>query len=164
MKKEKIESKQKSRFSTKDAKIIKRFLEEKFPEGFVDAKQVLEYARPRNSPIHKYFDWDDRTAAEKYRLQQAQKLIQCVVVEINNKEIRKYVSPVVVNAEGDKAYVEIETARRTPDIWHQVLAKALQEAGFWRQRYLNLKELSSVHVAIERAQKKLKKQGVGEWN
>ena len=63
----------------KDVKAIKRYLEKQFPEGVFTSKQVLELARPKNSPIHQYFDWDDSHAAELYRLEQARQLIQCVV-------------------------------------------------------------------------------------
>lgn len=38
-------------------------------------KGVLESARKKSSPLHKYFEWEDSKAAEKYRLEQAYRLI-----------------------------------------------------------------------------------------
>ncbi len=44
------------------------------------ARKVLEDARAASSPLHRFFDWDDSRAAEKYRLQQARELIVSFVV------------------------------------------------------------------------------------
>ena len=30
-------------------------------------KEILESAKDKNSPLHDYFEWDDRKAAEKYK-------------------------------------------------------------------------------------------------
>lgn len=154
----KEKAKQKGRFSDKDARAISKFLDAHFPDGFVTAERVLELATPRSSPIHRFFTWDDSEAAKKYRLSQAQKLIQCVVVEIDDLDVRKYTAPVVVSAGGDRAYCEIEKARRTPDIWRQVLSRAMEEAAAYRRRYLNFKELSLIHEAIDKTNKKLSRE------
>lgn len=154
---------QKGRFSDKDARLISKFLETHFPDGFVVAESVLTLATPKNSPIHRFFTWDDTEAARKYRLIQAQKLIQCVVVEIEDRDVRKYTSPVVITVGNDapfRAYCEIEKARETPKIWSQVLHRAMEDAAAYRRRYLNLKELSLIHEAIEKTNKKINREYV----
>src|SRR3990167_3299279 len=125
-----------------------KFLKAHFKDGELDAKSVLDLARPKSSPIHNYFTWEDTKAAEAYRLMQARQLISCVVVEIKGVEVRKYTTPVVVNDTGDKYYVDVQVARKAPDIWAQVLDRALADLVSWKQRYGNLKELSLVHRAI----------------
>ena len=35
------------------------------------AREIVEEARKKNSPLHDFFEWDDSIAAEKYRLAQA---------------------------------------------------------------------------------------------
>lgn len=89
----KVTAREGTRFSDADAKVIQSVLIERFPSGEFSAKEILEVARSNRSPIHKYFNWDDTDAAEKYRLIQAQKMIQCLVVEIDDVEVRKYVTP-----------------------------------------------------------------------
>jgi hypothetical protein len=57
-----------------DAQIIGEYIELHFPDG-VTPHQLLEVATPKSSPIHKYFDWNDESAAHKYRLDQARGII-----------------------------------------------------------------------------------------
>lgn len=142
---------------SKDTRLIVSFFEKKFPDGIFTANQVLDLARPKNSPIHKYFNWDDTDAAEKYRLYQARHLISCVVVEIDNKKVRKYITPVRVEHLDRTAYVEVNKARNTPDIWSQVLDRAMKDALLWEARYKNLVELTPIHNAIRKTNHKLSK-------
>ena len=53
---------------------IKKIGEEVKPE------QVLDKARDDSSELHKCFDWDDSSAAEKYRLHQARLVINHLIV------------------------------------------------------------------------------------
>lgn len=52
------------------------------PEHCLKPKDVVEAARPEESPIHSHFEWDDTRAAEAHRLNQAGKLIARVEMEI----------------------------------------------------------------------------------
>lgn len=137
----------------RDAEIIASFIERTFPDGAVTAHGLLDAARSRNSPIHRFFDWNDSSAAEKYRLSQARMLIRCVVVEVDGVETRKYVPPVYVDGK-HRAYVEIEMARHDESIWEQVLERALKEAILWKLKYGHLKELTIVTDAIRRVEAK----------
>jgi hypothetical protein len=65
-------------FNDKDARIIGAFLDTKFPGGMYSPKEVVEAAKPKNSPIHRYFEWDKDKAAYLYNLQQARRLITCL--------------------------------------------------------------------------------------
>jgi hypothetical protein len=53
--------------------------------GTLTPALVLAEAKRKDSPIHDQFDWTDKTAANKYRLEQARKLIRSVKVEITNE-------------------------------------------------------------------------------
>lgn len=44
------------------------------------ATDVLDSARPKDSPLHPAFEWDDGVAAEAYRLNQARHIIRAVVI------------------------------------------------------------------------------------
>lgn len=147
------------RFSKDQAKEISDFFEKNFPGGALTAHDVLELARPKTSPLHEYFEWDDSVAAERYRLRQAQKLITCLVVEFDGGEpVRKYVPPVFIDeTDTHKAYVEINTARANQDIWDQVTERAMNEAVRWRDRYNNLKAVEAIRRAITKTEEKLRK-------
>jgi hypothetical protein len=60
-----------SRFTDKDAKIIGPALENLNAEGKGTAADIVDAARPDDAPLHRYFEWDDGVAAERYRETQA---------------------------------------------------------------------------------------------
>ena len=41
----------------------------------VTAEQIVELARDEDTELHKCFDWNDQTAAEKWRKQQARQIL-----------------------------------------------------------------------------------------
>jgi hypothetical protein len=59
-------------------------LERKGGELTPDA--VVEDAKNKTSPLHRYFDWKDREAAHKWRLEQARTLIRGVRFEVETTE------------------------------------------------------------------------------
>jgi hypothetical protein len=65
-------------------------------EGLLRAEDVVDTARHPDHPLHRYFDWDDSTAAEQWRLMQARQLIRKVIVvgpvDDGKTQIPKYVS------------------------------------------------------------------------
>ncbi len=141
-----------------EANAIAAFLEENFPEGAIDPKDLLELARPKKSPIHHIFEWDDSRAAEKFRLDQARLLIRCLVVEIDGTDVRQYVSPVLVHpTDTDKKYLSVDSAMADESIWEQVLNRALRELFTWKAQYKRLKKLGPVIKAIEKLEEKYEK-------
>lgn len=47
-------------------------------KGGLDVEDILRIARDPGSPLHRYFDWNDTTAAEAWRREQAGTLIRRV--------------------------------------------------------------------------------------
>jgi hypothetical protein len=62
---------------------------------------VLKEARAKDAPLHKYFEWDDKKAAEEYRLIQA----------INFRKATN------LNKEGNDAIFMETLAKIDPDLW-----------------------------------------------
>ena len=50
--------------------------------GKLTPELLFEDARNPDSPLHPQFDWDDSTAAEKYRIQQARNLLCSATIEV----------------------------------------------------------------------------------
>jgi hypothetical protein len=63
-------------------------------QGRLTPALVVDAARPKTSPLHARFEWNDKVAGEKHRREQAHELIQSVRVKyIQNdkpKDIRAY--------------------------------------------------------------------------
>src|SRR3990172_3599405 len=62
--------------------------------GHIKPVDVVESAKPVRSPLHNTFDWNDRSAAEKYRVEQAKYILrQLVIVRIQEDD-----EPIIIRA------------------------------------------------------------------
>lgn len=112
---------------------------------------VLELARNENSVLHNEIDWNDRTAAEKWRKQQARLIVCNLVVKV---EERKEEEPVTVrlfhNIDSDKGktYEPITVIVKDEDKYKNLLDQAKRELHSFQVKYHSLKELEPVFKAI----------------
>lgn len=148
-----------SRVGKEDAKIIGQAINEiEKNQGYVNREKFVEMARPTNSPLHKYFEWDDKKSADKYRLIQAGALIRWVQIElIDGKPSRAFVNVKLNDEQESRAYVNIETALNDESYRKQLLSEALYELDYWQNNYRMLRELSLIFVAMKKVKRKFKK-------
>lgn len=120
----------------------------KTERGSLTPEAVVDESRSESAPLHGCFEWDDRTAAENYRCQQAAKIIRSIVVTM---EPEGDAAPVKVRAFVSVAgeYQDIKTVVETPDYYAEMLKSAIAELTAFRQKYQDLTELSGVFEAIE---------------
>lgn len=129
--------------------------------GSISPKSVVNEARSRNSPLHKFFVWDDDLAAEKFREWQARILIGCVKVTFkddsgNDQTIRAFVSvsPEEVENSDDLiqegGYISLEKAGRNTGYQKQVVQYAYNQAVNWKKRFGGFKEFFEIAKAIEK--------------
>lgn len=72
------------------AKIVGEILEKiEKRDNTITPEAVIEEAKPKKSPIHGCFNWDDAKAANEYRLWQARNLIRSVVIIKEDREPEK---------------------------------------------------------------------------
>jgi len=124
---------------------------------------VVDDARPKASPLHRFFEWDDTTAAQKHREQQARELIKAIEImfepapasasqalEINaapERVVRAFVS--VRRADGQRVYQDTMGALADADMKKQVLGQAYSELSSITRKYADLTELAQVVEAVE---------------
>lgn len=65
--------------------IIARLAELYREHGLLTPDLVVADARAKSSPLHSFFEWDNKAAAEGYRRDQARRLIASVRVEITTE-------------------------------------------------------------------------------
>ena len=129
--------------------------------GSITPEQVVEKARNKSNPMHKYFDWNNNTASEKYRLWQARCLINHITIVIkydgNIKEQKAFfsVNSEINDEETEKVYVTMEKALSEKDLRRQVLQKALDEIIYWKMKYNQYKELSEIFKAINKTKRRV---------
>ena len=110
--------------------------------GRLHPKHVVEAARDPHSPLHGKFEWDNTTAAEAYRLQQAAELIRVVTfMPSGAKEpIRAYVSLSSdrLSQQGYRAMVDVLSDAH---LKAQLLADAQAELESFRMRFDRLRKV-----------------------
>lgn len=98
------------------------------------ASDVVESARPKDSPLHGEFEWNDKKAGHAYRLNQARTLIRAVVL-VEKRDDKEIKVPVWVHAGAspeeaserepksrEGAYVQVKDAVASPDLFARALS------------------------------------------
>ena len=116
--------------------------------GILKPEVVVAAARSEKSPLHDCFDWDDSSAAEKYRLWQARQLIVYVdVVEADREPYQAYVSLSTDRKEG--GYRFIHDVLNDDEYRAILLTDALNEMTIFKNKYHTLKELARVFEEMD---------------
>ncbi len=88
-----------------DAQVAGEVCEELEREGRLTPENLVEVSKDENAPLHNEFEWNDDTAAKKYRRSQAQFIIQMLVVKSSDDEEEEKKPPV-------RAFFAIDKERR----------------------------------------------------
>jgi hypothetical protein len=138
-------------YTDEDANVIGGFVDKRF-RGKVSPKELLEASRAKSSELHHYFEWNDKKAAEQYRIRQAGAMLRCLaVIDDEGDEIKAYHS---CRLEGENvSYFSNEQIRNAPDLSRQVIAKAKQELILWKARYDKYQEFFAVVREINKLER-----------
>lgn len=119
--------------------------------GELTPEDVLQDARNHNSPLHTYFEWDDSSAAEQFRLSQARKLIRSVVaVYVQEDQPARRTKAFVHISEGETShYRDTAEALSTEKTREIVLKRAWREFQSWKARYKDLSELAAIFAIAD---------------
>lgn len=134
--------------------------------GKLKPSDIVREASRTTSPLHNWFDWNDDSASEKWRLHQARNLINRVKVTIlfegQQKEYKKYLNVTIEDDSNHKerVYVTTEQILSDNDLKVQILRRALNEVSYWKRTYEDYAELEDVFKGINRTEKKLKKKKI----
>ncbi len=125
---------------------------------------IVEAAKPKKHPLHKWFEWDDTTAGVEYRRMQSRQLLRSLVVsyaEAPEVKTRLYeVSQKTRPADAKRTlYSTVDEVLADPESRDRLIASAIRAAIEFRRRFKNLHELAAV---IESIDKVLVEIGTGE--
>lgn len=94
----------------------------------VQPRQVVDAARDERHPLHNYFDWDNTSAGDSWRLWQARMLIQRVKLRVEHED-RVIEAPYYVRdqrvPDGHPGYAPIEVFSNRKDLARQVVAREI---------------------------------------
>ena len=146
--------------------------------GRVTADRVIAAARNPKSALHRYFEWDDKLAAVKFRIEQARELIRNVrdLLEIEDEVIELEFPTYVrdqLRATNESGYTNLMHVKSPPailtvaaeitavsaDIRRLVSIVKAKKSDLPRRVYTAVMKLSAAAGAASRAASKPKKQG-----
>lgn len=108
---------------------------------------VLREARDPAHPLHGFFDWNDRSAAEKYRITQARALIMQYRQETAPGEETK-VRQLVPVFDGSTRYYSRDVIKSKPVERMSQVERAKSELRSWVKRWSDYPELDGVREAV----------------
>lgn len=129
-----------------DVEVAAKVCEELEREGNLNAKALVDASRDENAPLHDMFEWDDAIAAEKYREEQAKKIIRSIELVIEDKPMNfRAFSSIAA-----KVYQSTQSAMSRDDTRRILLNNAKSELLAFKRKYSTLKELSEVFEVIDK--------------
>ena len=127
-------------------------------DGRVGMQTLVDNAKPKDAPLHGEFDWHNPTAANKWRLEQARKIVQSVeFIPKDSPPVRNYHSVEVVTIEKDeepktvRAFMSVEEIMACPESRADLLLQAIRDVQSLRKKYASLQELAKVWSALDKA-------------
>lgn len=120
---------------------------EEIGEENTTPEEILEKAKDPNSELHKCFEWDDKKAAEKYRLQQA-RTIMCNLVFVSDDEKDDVRTHYALTFEKSEYHPTVLILQK-PDEYKALLEKAKGELFAFKKKYAMLKELKKLFQEID---------------
>lgn len=129
-----------------DAEVAAGVCAELESKGVFSAEMLVEVSRDKDAPLHGMFEWDDSIAAEKYRVQQAGKIIRSIVVVGDNKPVAYR----AFSSIGSKAYMSTARAVSSEKTRAILLKSAKNDLVAFRRRYQALSELAEVFDVIDK--------------
>lgn len=161
MKTEKIQYKNTEKFTPE---VIDEVLEVKKTYGLT-AENLLKKASKKSSSLYEFFDWDNSSAGEKWRLQQARGLINEIKIIVEDKEVYAFESVnvsineprVLTNSPskfGSREYKTIVEIMDNEDYRNQLIHSALAQVNYWKEKHKELIELNPIFISIDAENKK----------
>ena len=120
--------------------------------GTLKAEDVVEESKAKDSVLHSVFEWNNKEAADAWRINQAKALIRNVVVVIEKKEIKCKVRAFVSVAESPTSgasYVPINDALSNDYAKKYLMVCAKRDMESFVSKYRTLDELGGIISQME---------------
>lgn len=113
-----------------------------------NSKAVLEGARNPRNYLHRFFEWDNALAAEKYRLDQARELVACIdIVDTKDPKKRAPAFVSVITRKG-RAYYTVPEVLTSSSLQALMMKQIEAEMMDMEKRLMQFAELAN---AVRRA-------------
>jgi hypothetical protein len=104
-------------------------------KGFVTPEKVLEKAKDKNTELYNAFEWDDKKAAHKYRIDIAGNIIRSIItIEETDDEPIVYRSWEHVKTEEESGYLPIKKVMHDESYREQVFKNIFREITYLKNK------------------------------
>ena len=124
-------------FTKEDAEVIGPQIESMAEQGDISERAIVDTARSDNSPLHRFFDWNDASAADRFRLHQAGMMLRSIRVRFTENDRARSAPAYRIERAAPKS-----TFGRGHNVLHGDSAAAVSKAKAafdeltgWRARY-----------------------------
>jgi len=119
--------------------------------GKLNPEDVVAESKSKNSVLHEIFEWDNKKAADKWRIQQARDLIRNIRFVTTNEEVsisgRFYVN--VREEPGEiRKYIPVKRALLNETARKDLLQQAKADMEIFCNKYKELEELGKVKAVM----------------
>lgn len=109
----------------------------------VEARDIVDRARPPESRIHPLFDWNNAQAAERWRQHQARNALNALRVVVRESEGMGKPQTQIVHihvkaTDGRRGYTTLESASLRPEYREQIMEDAWRFLDAFERRFRNL--------------------------
>lgn len=124
--------------------------------GVIEAKHIVSAARPKRSPLHVFFEWDDTAAAEHWRLAQAAYLLRVVVFipETEDGDGEPVRANIAVRMGGEAqpaAFMRVHDAMSLPEVRASVLLRLQREVQRAQSQLASYKAYAALVPVLDEA-------------
>lgn len=133
-------------------------------KGYVKPSDIIEVAKDPDNLLHKYFEWDNGVAGNKWRESQARRLLATISIEVispqrdgtvmSTKAFANIKDGEVNEFGKNNRYVFIEEVFSKENYKQQMVDSALREIKYWRDRYKEFSQFTPIVKAIDKVVKK----------
>ena len=128
----------------------------KAKRGGITRQLLVIEAQKKSSPIHDCFEWDNDKAAGEHRLEQARKLLQCLVIVIEQEDteeticVRAFIAPSDIGKESGSGYLTISEVVKDEDLAVAYKETIMKEFRQVQTKATNYAEFAKVCLEIDK--------------
>jgi len=121
-------------------------------DGIIQPEVIVSIAVNPDSPLHRYFTWDDTEAARQFRLAQARNLVRRVLITRTPTPEPSFVNVTIQRTDGTirRGYVETKRAVVEPDLYVQIVADARRGLIAYRNRLSAFDQAHELVAGLDR--------------
>lgn len=108
--------------------------------GEVKPSVLVEKSKPKTSPTHDAFEWNNSKAGHEYRLIQARNYIRVVTVTVEDRQEKMIHVPIAIGTDAEGYYKPASVVVSCDDEYKAALGQTLARLNTAKDAYLKLKQ------------------------